>query len=1218
MTFKIAEDLGRLFEVGFNIGILAYIKDKHIKHSFGDLYVQELQQLKFPKMLQQIVNQLFSNLERDMVQKWSAFFLQKGFLSGLNFFAEYIQSIGWNEPFKLKNIEILYFQCRFSGDNSIGTHESKNTAQWFREVLRQLDSLKEDEIERYIERYLWQGLDIGKKGEFVNADTLMLLRNRRDIRVLCVDLSVFSIRSDEDVKNLDYVEILRSLLMRDINYLRSKSVFSELRIDTESLGLNFSEDLKSYLTAFKYKDKESTKLIQAAGYAYSFYEFLQETGMINDGVSVALNAVGYSDRGLSAMSIRRENIEVLKTCYEIYKHDSSTKEISDARKLVLNRIKRSAYGSFANGKNFIDAFLAIPPNETTTVTHQEQVNGFFNSVGEVPHELISQLGLTGTMNLRKAHEELIKKALISQDTYIFLTGNPGIGKTTAIVKFLKHHIDEGFLFFYVSPRKQVNLDIIEKFKDEETGELCDDRILAINTHSNLITDNGRKYTVQYLWNQRHGDFPEQFVNFCDSRCIQPRRRRLDRLKRQTEDVIQDTGKNGRGVLNSICEAISTIVERELSHNIVATVSIQSLKKTHSGDTLKHFEKIFRNAYNEREGLVIPTGMKNISSRIKHLFIMIDEITGDDGGVEFLNSMSRMLSKYKLMLPEHGFNTKVIVADASIVDKNVITQHLEDKSPEPDKIYFRRASDTFQPLSSEPFTFKNLPATVINANSYPASSLSITYKVIVECCQFSEEIHLEGSKSVRKNSQQEILLDIKILLNRPDVEQIIVYIQNKQKLAELIAKIKTQQEFQQSKDYLEIHANISDEEKEEINRYKNNVKVVFMTASGSRGLSFPKAKHILVEIPGFQIEKNLMEVLQVIYRGRGDNEIDSQEKELVFYLAERSVYYQDDTHNQQLSLQESVLSLLNILLILKTSIMTRIFGYGEIGRDKFIIIPIGGKSLFAAGETFSTQMANLINQVKQEHNRNKSNTLIEKVYTSLEHLLSRAEFIIRDTTESNYLALRKSFDSQFSQICHSLDKLLDFGKIEPGYMSGSLLIVPIGDSTLEETYYMGVLDIATYANEELWQDMQKISRSPSYPESLRSAMKDAMELVKKLRDGVNRTQRLEQNSQRSDQYYALPLFAFISGDVMKDYFAEEPNEPEDKSFRKILDTYIRLLYPVGNILPIGNKYKDFPFVVFKSYSLEEIRKKTFTDKYLLTSNELNVLNLILSKETGSSG
>src|SRR5579883_1230567 len=1210
MTSKIAEEFGRLFEVGFNIGILAYIKEKQIHHRFRNLYLQELQQLKLSKMLKYIVNQVISSLDREMIQQWSIFFLQKGFLCGLNFFGEYIQSIGWGEQYKLKNIEILYYQCRFSGDNSIGTYD-KNTVQWFREVLQQFDNLKEQEIEEYIARYIWQELDIGKKGEFINADTLVLLQNRKQIRILCVDLSIFSIHLEEEIKNLDYVEIIRDLLIRDINYLRSKSVFSEIHIDTESIGLEFSENLKSYLSAFKYRDKESAKLIQAASYTYSFYEFLYQTGIINDESRVVFNAVGYSDRGFNTISVRQDNLSILKTCYEIYKQDSSSKEIGDSRQQVLNRIKRSAYSSFIQGKDFINNLLAIRPDTTTTVTHHEQINGFFNSVGEVPQELMKQLGLTGRINLRQAHAELIQTALLSEATYVFLTGNPGIGKTTAIVDFLKRHVDEGFLFFYVSPRKQVNLDIIEKFKDKFTGKLCNDRILAINTHSNLITDNSGAYTVQYLWNQCQGDFSKQSVNFRDSRSIELRGRRSNRLHRLAEDVIQDRGPKSRGVLDSICEAIFTTVDCELSNNIVATVSIQSLKKTHAGDTLKHFEKIFRKAYNKQENLVIPAGMRNISNKIKHLFFMIDEITGDDGGVEFLNGIHQILSTYQLMLPEHGFNTKLIIADASIVDKNVINQHLDNKSPESAKIYFRRAIDIFQPLSYELFTFKNLQAIIINANSYPAKSLDIQYKVVLESCQFNEDVQPKQNSSLIKNIQQEIFQDIESLLNRSDVEQAIVFIQNKRRLSELIEQIKKQCNFKQFRDYIEIHANISEEEKEQINKYKNDVKIVFMTASGSRGLSFPKAKYILVEIPGFQIEKNLMEVIQVIYRGRGHDDIDSQPKELIFYLAERSVYKQDDTHEQQFSLQESVLSVINILLILKASIMTRIFGYGVIGREKFIIIPIGGKSIFAASETFSSQIANLISQLKKEHNRNRSDFLVKNVYTNLENLLGNAEFLVRIATESNYLDLRKSFNTQFTQNFQSLDKLLELGNIEPGYISGSLLVVPIPQNTLEETYYMRLQDIATYANKQLWQNMQEISQRKSYPESLRFAIKDAIELVKNLRDGVNQTQRFEQNSQAMDQYYALPLFAFISGKAMSEYFAHQTKDVEDENFRDILAIYIRLLYPVGNILPIGHNYQEFPFVVFRSYSLKEVRQKRFLEKYLFNSHELNVLNLILS-------
>jgi hypothetical protein len=1212
MSSKISEELGRLFEVGFNIGILAYIKEKQITNRFGNLYVEELQQLKFPQMLKRIVSQVISTLEREMVQKWSTFYLQKGFLSGLNFFAEYLQSIGWDEPRKIKNIEILYYQCQFSGDNSIGTYEGKNKIEWFKQLLTQLGNFNYDEVEGFSKQYFWQDLDLGKKGEFVNADTLMLLRNRKQIRILCVDLSVFSIKSNREVQNLDFVEILRNLLIRDISYLRSKSVFSQLRIDTQSLGFEFTDDLKNYFTAFKYRDKESAKLIQAGGYAYSFYNFLKDKNIINN-ESIIFNAVGYSDRGVSAMSVKSENLTVLKNCYEIYIHDSSRKDINEARKQVLYRIRRSAYSSFIKGKQFVDALLDIPPNNTTAVTHQEKIEGFFNSVGKVPQPLMDNLELSGTLDLRNAHAELIKKQLISDSNYIFLTGNPGIGKTTAIANFLKSRVDEGFLFFYVSPRKQVNLDIIEKFKDKTSNQLCDDRILAINSHSNLINDNQGEYTVQYLSNQRQGDFRLQSVHFRDSRNVELRLQRNDRLNRKTEDTIQDARKGNKGVLNSVCEAISTVIDRRKSNNIVATASIQSLKKTADGnDTLKHFEKIFRNAYNEREGVVIPERMKAISNRIKHLFIMIDEITGDDSGVEFLHGIHKILFDYKLTDARHGFNTKVIIADASIVDKNVINQHLGDKTAEPDKIYFRRISDISEPLSIEHFIFKNLPSTLINANSYPAKSLSITYKIIVESQVYVEKFRLEDKNNLTKSLQKEILQDIEALLNRSEVEQIIVYIQDKQRLGELIEKIERQREFQPFKDYIEIHANISELEKEQINQCKNDVKIVFMTASGSRGLSFPKTKHILVEIPGFEIEKNLMEVIQVIYRGRGDDRIDNQDKELIFYLAQKSVYYQDDLENQQVAIQESVLSLLNILLILKASINTRIFGYGNIGREKFIIVPIGGKSIFTASQTFSARIANLIKQLKQEKRRNRSDILVEQVSTNLEQLLGTAQFTVKDTVSSNYLDLYKTFNNSFSRICSSLDNLLDFGNLELAYISGSLLVVPIPQNTVEETYQMRVLDIATYANEQLWQNMQIISRRKSYPENLRFAIKDAIELINKLKEEVDKTQKLEQFSQNSDQYYVLPLFTFISGEILKEYFTNLKEEPEDERFRDILATYVRLLYPVNNILPIGDGYKEFPFLLFRSYSLGEIRKKSFTDKYLLTSNELNVLNLILSK------
>ncbi|MDB9460530.1 helicase [Dolichospermum circinale CS-545/17] len=1204
MTAKIGDDLGRLFEVGFNIGILSYIQQNNIKNGFGNLYRQELENLKFSQMKKRIIDKVVSKLNRELAEKWCQFFLQKGFLCGLNFFREYLKSLGWYEKSKLENVEVLYYQCCFNGDNSIGTYEV-NSEKWFKNVLYQFGNLEisASNINKY-----------KAKGEFLNADNLILLKYKRQYRVLCLDLSVFAIHTDEDMEDIDYVEIIRGLLMRDINYLRSKSVFSNLRIDTESLGLDFSPGLKEYFTAFKYQDKESAKLIQAAGYIYSFCQFLKQNKLIPDLSKFLCNAVGYSDRSFNTISIPAENLEIFQTCYQIYKHDDKKeqKELSYARSRVLDKIKRNAYYSFEEGRKLVKSLLGITPNQINILPpHTETITDFYNSVSPVPPELITSLNLPEKCNFRQAHNQLIKKYLLSENTYIFLTGNPGIGKTTGIVDFLKQHQDEGFLLFYVSPRKQVNLDIFEKFKDKHTGKLVDDRIFAINSDSNLIQDNFGKYSVAYTSNIYENDFTLGPVDFLSIENIERTSRRKNRLEHISDDTFQDIGQKTKGVLNSVCEGLYHLIKSEAHNQIIATSSTQSLKKTDYGDTLQHLEKIFRDAYNTRENTVFPEKMQKISRRIKHLFIMIDEITGDEGGVEFLSGIHKIVKNYQLTKPENGFNTKIIVADASIVDKNVICQHLQDSIPEPNKIFFRKTESNIQPLSVEHFTFNNLPSIIINTNTYPAKSLTINYQIIIESRKFINNTKLKDKSlsQLEKIVQEKIINDIQTLFQNPEISQIIVYIQNKPKLAEIIDEIQKKLQpgnFVKNTHYLEIHANISEQEKQEIKQYQETVKVVFMTASGSRGLSFPKATHILVEIPKFEIEKNLMEIIQVIYRGRGNDIIDNQDKYLNFYLAERATYYQDEP---QISVQESALSLLNILLILKASIMTRIQGYGIIGRKPYILIPIGGKSVFAAGESFSSQIENLISQLKKEFNRNKIHSSLKQAFTGLESLMKDGDFVIEKNTEASYLTIRENFNNNFLEFAKTFDKLLDFKPLELGYISGGMLIVPT--KKIEESYQMRLLDIEKYANTELWKNLQSISRNKNYPESLTYAVRNAIELIEKLKNAPPKTQNFVQKTQQNDQYYALPLFAFISGEVMKDYFESNIEEPEDQRFKDILSIYIRSLYPVGNILPIGHNYREFPFVVFRSYSLEEIRNKVFTEKYLLNSHELNILNLILS-------
>jgi hypothetical protein len=1199
MSNNLGQDLGRLFEVGFNIGMLAYIQQNQITHHFGNLYRQDLQNLSFNKILKRLTDRekVVSEQHRQIVAKWSTFFVQKGFLSGLNFLSEYLKATGWNER-QLNKLEILYYQCCFADDNSIGTYV-KGREQGFRDVLSQFGNV--DDIAKY-----------AGKGEFLNADTLILLQCGKQLRVICVDLSVFSIKSIRDLVDVSSVDVLKNLLLKEISYLKSKSVFANLGIDTKNSGINLSSELRHYFTAFKREDKESVKLIQAASYAHSFHQFLRSHLSIDD--SIIFNVVGYSDRSISAMSVNKDNFQVLETCSQIYKQECTNQEITEARRQVLNLIKRNAARSFQNGREFIKELLEFGEDGVTQIFHQERIEGFCNSIDIVPTDLAQYLQVKQS-TFRDAHAELITKTLVSDTTYLFLTGNPGIGKTTAIANFLRErNPEEGFLFFYVSPRKQVNLDIIKKFT-LENKLLYNDNLFTINTNSDLIDKNAGRCTVQYLSNKYQETFIEQTVHFINQNSeIDFPELHSKSVKRTTEDRIQNSVYKSRGVLNTVCQAIYTIINREISNHIVATVSIQSLKKTQNGkDTLHHFEQIFKDAYNTKEGCVIPSKMKQLSRRIKHLFIMIDEITGDDSGVEFLNGISRILQNYNLTEREYGFNVKIIVADASIVDLNIIKQHLTETSTEPNKIFFKKAPASIHPLSLQSFRFSNSQAVVINANSYPAKSLNIKYKVFIESLPFNSEL-LKRTANLQSCIQKQIIEDINYYLEQPTFGQVIVYIQDKSRLTNIIEKIKLlRTNFQYLQDYLEIHANLSEQEKQDIHLYKDNVKIIFMTASASRGLSFPKTMHILIDIPRFEIERNLMEIIQVIYRGRGDKILDSQDKELIFYLSEQAIYYNSD---RQISLEESVLNLLNILLILKTSIMTRINGYGQIGRENFMMIPIGGKSVFAAGETFSGKMSTLIKQLKKEHERRRNDQLLINVYMTLKQLFSQADIILRDINlgtkaHSSYLQKRKSLTTDFLKLINiNFAGLLDFAPIQTAYISGSLLVVPILDATVEEIYKLKLGDeIINYEDGKLLKKMYVIKNSSHYPETLRHLMQDAIELINTLREEPHKTQYFEQNSHYLDRYYAIPLFTFISSETLSQH-TNICDEPEDQRFRDILGSYISSIYPVNNVLPIGHKYKDFPFVVFRSYSLNEMRNKIFTDKYLLNSHELNVLNLIL--------
>src|SRR5436190_10895883 len=101
-THSIAEACGRFFEVGFNIGILTYLRHhpQRFQHHLAELYEDDLREMHFPEMAKNAFRRhkfTVNEQKRKIARQWFLFFLQKGFLAGLNFFREYIASLRWHD-----------------------------------------------------------------------------------------------------------------------------------------------------------------------------------------------------------------------------------------------------------------------------------------------------------------------------------------------------------------------------------------------------------------------------------------------------------------------------------------------------------------------------------------------------------------------------------------------------------------------------------------------------------------------------------------------------------------------------------------------------------------------------------------------------------------------------------------------------------------------------------------------------------------------------------------------------------------------------------------------------------------------------------------------------------------------------------------------------------------------------------------------------------------
>ncbi len=1128
------------------------------------------------------------------------------------------------------------------------------------------------------------------KGKAARADFLLWLKpttGKGDDEILCLE---FSYNANRELKDYRQEKAHREEIIRYAKYLEARGVFSLVRAEVETEYPQIDEKITDFLNAFSGKDKPFYKLCQACAYVISFLDILRSHQRLSS--SCGATTIAVTSNGLESLSARFDEgskdprIGLMRSLGLAYCNRPDT---DDDDPSALDREIRGVFIKLLHSlpshfKQYAKRLLDRPPLAEDFHLHiEEEVTGFSGPMQSVslesvlkhiqvnehlekffarkPLPLIEAELKAKSKNeripLRDAHAAAIIAGLNATSggemRVIALEGNPGIGKTTAVVEFLSSQ-ESGFFFFYVSPRVVINRDVTSKLAGKE-GEKSG--ILTLTTNARLINAAPSWYETQpYADKSSYKDTavvfdgcqpphlpldnivyltPEE-ERIIDMEWIRSRRYKMNIDQRR--DYMK--GRQNPGVLRSL----ATAGRQLLTHNpdinrLVLTAATQGYRHLDAGTTINALDKLFHHSLDSRHCL---RERQEFSKRMPTIIAMVDEVTGDGAGALFCHELANWLKK-QFIKPFTGqkcpFRVVLIIADASLSNEIVLERYLEAGNFAPDKVLISpsRGAAPFSVTGSllKLGDGRKLPTLHVMTNSFPASNLTIDYKIRFEGITPPGDndnplpyrhqiIKREKDKDIVQNVAREICVAL-----TGGSQQVIFFAQDKAFLRQLRQHLLDELEGFLSDDDIQIlDQSVPENQRLELIKepLRDRVRVFLMTSSGSRGVSFPKTDCIIALIPTFNIESALMEVAQLIYRGRGfyyDTEKgenvsgDNCDRRLILLINDfffRSPEIARDELARQWLRKSS--DLFSLLLMLRSTIYTRIMGDAGLEKQNIAFVPVGG--------TGEDEMLHLMADDVSQFRREAEVYVSDSKNREWQAKVSKAMILV-DELFTRFNLIGKSLQSQVTS--YTNHQVLD--ALSKGVTRGKLLVEPITPEIKipENIYCLGPCWL------EDWQDyntIEQFSFSAWHRQQnhhirellgLLTAIKDHKIISSKLkipaqeiyglliRDNANLACEYTtiQETGSPNVIIALPLDYphFYPKNWQENLTSISIQDPTtwQRGLGRALNTW-------GLIIPVIPKYHYFPWSAAINKKILSRAKMFFDNRYFFASYELNLLNMIL--------
>ena len=640
------------------------------------------------------------------------------------------------------------------------------------------------------------------------------------------------------------------------------------------------------------------------------------------------------------------------------------------------------------------------------VTNDAELHEFFGRPAkEAMAQALAKYDVDGQgISLRDLHAAAVVAGMEKESpgklNVIALEGNPGIGKTTAVRRHLGAKQD-GYLFLYVSPRVVINRDVTESLARDEKGLTG---ILTVTTNAQLIAAAPRWHQQQVKEGKAEPRHIEGAVVADGVRdLVKPEKGSILVFEPEVEHQIEDsiagsryrkatlsenedkvTEKSLVGVLKGMSSTTRELIALNRNVNrVVMTAALQGFRDRGGGKTtMDALSSLFKNSCERLIAAV--KERKAFAERIPNIVVMVDELAGDGAGAPFVHAVARWLRKEFIdCFDECGepspFTITLVVSDASLGNEVVLDRYLNAGDRTPDKVLISRSEgDQAFRIAVTDVKIGGIQTKTFHVmtNSYPASELGIHYRVRMTSVrpELTQQGALETPRqAIRREAEEKLIEAAADEIYRglsKNAAQVIYFAQDKLFLSSLKDNLVRADDFALTDENVQIlDSSVPGWRRKQLvePETRDTVRVFLMTSSGARGVSFPKTDWIIATVPRFNIEAALMEIAQLIYRGRGV--YVNEEGETVFgdNVPRQLVMMVDDfiigdgpTDKRQWLRQS--LDLLTLLVMLRSTIYTRITGDAGL-RQRLALVPVGAVGTEELVSIMSQHVTNFLKEAE---------------------------------------------------------------------------------------------------------------------------------------------------------------------------------------------------------------------------------------------------------------